>query len=42
MDLAIVENLKKDDLTNEQIVSPEYHEFLDIFNEKRASQFLYK
>ena len=38
-DLAIVENLKKDDLTDEQIVPPEYHKFLDIFNEKRASQF---
>ena len=33
-DLAIVENLKKDDLTDKQIVSPEYHKFLDIFNEK--------
>ena len=39
MDLAIAENLKKDDLTDEQIVPPEYHEFLDIFNEKRASRF---
>ena len=33
-DLAIRENQKKDDLTNEQIVPPEYHEFLDIFDEK--------
>ena len=33
-DLAIAENLKKDDLTDEQIVSPKYHAFLDIFNEK--------
>ena len=39
MDLAIVENLKKDDLTDEQIVPPKYHEFLNIFNEKQASQF---
>ena len=38
-DLAIAENLKKDDLTDKQIVPPEYHEFLDIFNEKRASRF---
>ena len=38
-DLAIAENLKKDDLTDEQIVPPEYHEFLDIFNEKWASRF---
>ena len=36
-DLAIAENQKKDNLTDEQIVLPEYHEFLDIFNEKRAS-----
>ena len=28
-----------DDLTNEQIVPPEYHEFLDIFDEKRVSLF---
>ena len=38
-DLAIAENLKKDDLTDEQIVPPEYHKFLDIFNKKRASRF---
>ena len=38
-DLAIRENQKKDNLTNEQIVPPEYHEFLDIFDEKWASQF---
>ena len=39
-DLAIKENQKKDDLTNEQIIPPEYHEFLDIFDEKRAGWFL--
>ena len=39
INLAITENQKKEDLTNEQIVPLEYHEFLDIFNEKRASQF---
>ena len=39
MDLAIAENVNKDNLTNEQIVPPKYHEFLDIFNEKQASQF---
>ena len=33
-DLAIRENQKKDDLTDEQIVPPEYHEFLDIFDKK--------
>ena len=39
-DLAIRENQKKDNLTDEQIVPPEYHEFLDIFDEKWASRFL--
>ena len=38
-DLAIKENQRKDDLTDEKIVPSEYHEFLDIFGEKRASQF---
>ena len=38
-DLAIAENLKKDDLTDEQIAPPKYHELLDIFNKKRASRF---
>ena len=38
-DLAIKENQKKDNLTDEQIVPLEYHEFLDIFDEKWASQF---
>ena len=36
-DMAIVENLKKEDLTDKQIVPPEYHEYLDIFNKKQAS-----
>ena len=38
-DLAIKENQKKDNLTNKQIIPLEYHEFLDIFNEKQASWF---
>ena len=38
-DMAIVENLKKEDLTDKQIVPPEYHEYLDIFNKKQASWF---
>ena len=38
-DMAITENLKKEDLTDEQIVPPEYHEYLDIFDEKWASWF---
>ena len=37
--MAIAENLKKEDLTDKQIVPLEYHEYLDIFNGKRASQF---
>ena len=39
IDMMIAENLKKEDLTDEQIVPPEYHEYLDIFNKKEASQF---
>ena len=38
-DLAITENQKKEDLTNKQIVPTEYHEFLDIFNEKQVIWF---
>ena len=38
-DMAIAENLRKEDLTDEQIVPLEYHEYLDIFNKKRASRF---
>ena len=38
-DMAIAENLKKEYLTDEQIVPLEYHEYLDIFNKKWASQF---
>ena len=37
--LAITENQKKEDLTNEQIVPPEYHKFLNIFDEKWGSWF---
>ena len=37
--MAIAENFKKEDLTDEQIVPLEYHEYLDIFNKKRASWF---
>ena len=38
-DLAIKENAKKDDLTAEEIVPPEFHNFMDIFNEEKANQF---
>ena len=37
--MAIAENLKKEDLTDGKIAPPEYHEYLDIFNEKQASRF---
>ena len=36
-DMAIAENLKKEDLTDKQIVPLEYHGYLDIFDEKQAS-----
>ena len=39
MDLAIKENLKKDDLTDEQMIPPEYHQFLDVFSEQKAARF---
>ena len=38
-DMAIAENLKKEDLTDKEIVPPEYHKYLDIFDEKQASWF---
>ena len=39
-DLAIKENTKKDNLTTEDIVPPELHNFIDIFSEEKANQFL--
>jgi hypothetical protein len=39
MDMAIEANLKKEELTAEQIVPPEYHEYLDVFDEDRANRF---
>src|SRR5271170_3995330 len=39
MDLAIQENLKKEELTAEQIAPPEFHEYLDVFNEAKANRF---
>ena len=38
-DIVIAENLKKEDLTDKQIVLLEYHKYLDIFDEKQASWF---
>jgi hypothetical protein len=33
------ENSKKAELTDEQLVPEEYHEYLDIFNETKAARF---
>src|ERR1700734_2772882 len=38
-ELAIQENSKKDELTTEQMVPKEYHEYLDIFSEEKANRF---
>ena len=38
-DLAIKANNKKVDQTDEEIVPPEYHEYLDVFNEKKHIDF---
>jgi hypothetical protein len=35
-ELAIEENSKKTDKTDEQLVPAEYHEYLDIFSEEKA------
>jgi RNase H-like domain found in reverse transcriptase/Reverse transcriptase (RNA-dependent DNA polymerase) len=39
MELAIEENSKKTDKTDEQLVLAEYHEYLDIFSEEKAHCF---
>src|SRR5882757_3462765 len=39
MDLAIEENIKKEDLKQEEIVPKAYHEFLDVFDEEKAQRF---
>ena len=38
-ELAIKENEKKAELTNEELVLEDLHEFLDVFNKKKANQF---
>jgi hypothetical protein len=38
-ELAIEENSKKTDKTDEQLVPAEYHKYLDIFSEKKAHRF---
>jgi hypothetical protein len=39
MELAIEENSKKTDKTDEQLVPAEYHKYLDIFSEEKAHHF---
>jgi hypothetical protein len=39
-ELAIEENSKNQDKTDEQLVPAEYHEYLDIFSEEKAHRFL--
>jgi hypothetical protein len=38
-ELAIEENNKKQDKTDEQLVPAEYHKYLDIFSEEKAHRF---
>jgi hypothetical protein len=38
-ELAIEENSKKQDKTDEQLVPTEYHKYLDIFSEEKAHRF---
>ena len=40
MDMAIEANLKKKDLSVKEMVLPEYHEYLDVFDEAQANKFL--
>ena len=37
MDMAIKANIKKKEILVEELVPPEYHEFLDIFDEEKAN-----
>jgi hypothetical protein len=39
MELAMEENSKKMDKTDEQLVPAEYHKYLDIFSEENAHRF---
>ena len=39
MDMAIKNNLKKKELSVTEMVPPEYHKFLDVFDEQKANQF---
>ena len=40
MDMAMENNLKKKELSVTEMVPPEYHKFLDVFDEKKANWFL--
>ena len=40
MDMAIKNNLKKQEHTVEEMVPKEYHEFLDVFSKEKAARFL--
>ena len=37
--LAIEENRKKKEKTDEELVPKEYHKYLDVFSEENAAQF---
>ena len=39
MDMAIKNNLKKQEWTVEEMVPKEYHEFLNVFSEEKAARF---
>ena len=39
MDMAIENNLKKQECTAEEMVPKEYHEFLNVFSEEKAARF---
>ena len=38
-ELAIKENDKKEEKTDEELVPKEFHDYLDIFSEEKAHQF---
>ena len=40
MDMAIENNLKKQERIVEEMVPKEYHEFLNVFSEEKAARFL--
>ena len=39
MDMTIKANLKKKEIPVTELVPPEYHEFLDVFDEEKANRF---